>query len=39
VVHFSKPGTYLVICAIRSHFVNDGMYGFVVVRDDQIFAQ
>ncbi|HEX7226557.1 MAG TPA: hypothetical protein VF353_02185 [Candidatus Binatia bacterium] len=39
VVHFSKPGTYLVICAIRNHFVNDGMYGFVVVRDDQIFAQ
>ncbi len=30
-VHFSKPGTYLVICAIRSHFVNDGMLGFVVV--------
>ena len=38
VVHFSKPGTYLVICAIRNHFVNDGMYGFVVVRDDQILA-
>lgn len=30
-VHFSKPGTYLVICAIRSHFVDDGMFGFVVV--------
>jgi plastocyanin len=39
VVHFSKPGTYLVICAVRNHFVNDGMYGFVVVRDDQIVAQ
>ena len=39
VVHFSKPGTYLVICAIRSHFVEDKMYGFVVVRDDQLFAQ
>jgi hypothetical protein len=39
VVHFSKPGTYLVICAIRNHFVNDNMYGFVVVREDQIFAQ
>jgi len=38
VVHFSKPGIYLVICAIRSHFVNDGMYGFVVVREDQLFA-
>lgn len=32
VVHFAKPGTYLVICAIRNHFVNDGMYGFVVAR-------
>jgi hypothetical protein len=31
-VHFSKPGTYLVICAIRNHFVNDGMFGFVVVK-------
>ena len=30
-VHFSKPGTYLVICAIRNHFVDDGMFGFVVV--------
>jgi hypothetical protein len=32
VVHFAKPGTYLVICAIQSHFVNDGMYGFVVAK-------
>lgn len=32
VVHFAKPGTYLVICALRNHFVNDGMYGFVVVK-------
>jgi len=32
VVHFAKPGTYLVICAIRSHFVNDGMYGFVLAK-------
>jgi hypothetical protein len=31
VVHFPKPGTYLVICGIRSHFVNDGMFGFVKV--------
>lgn len=31
VVHFSQPGTYLVICGIRGHFVNDGMYGFVRV--------
>ena len=36
VVHFSKAGTYLVICALRNHFVNDGMYGFVVVREGQI---
>ena len=39
VVHFSKPGTYLVICALRNHFVNDGMYGFVVVREDQVQVQ
>jgi len=32
VVHFSKPGTYLVICAIHNHFVNDQMYGYVVVK-------
>jgi hypothetical protein len=32
VVHFAKPGTYLVICAIRSHFVNNGMYGYVVAK-------
>jgi len=31
VVLFSKPGTYLVICGIRGHFVNDGMFGFVTV--------
>lgn len=31
VVHFPKPGTYLVICGIRGHFVNDGMFGFVKV--------
>jgi len=30
VVHFSKPGTYLVICARKNHF-DDGMYGFVRV--------
>jgi hypothetical protein len=39
VVHFSKPGTYLVICAIRNHFVEDKMYGFVVVREDQLHPQ
>src|SRR5262249_33781674 len=31
-VQFSDPGTYLVICNIRSHFLN-GMYGFVTVED------
>jgi hypothetical protein len=31
VVQFSKPGTYLVICARKNHFVNDGMFGFVKV--------
>ena len=37
-VRFSKPGRYLVICAVHPHFVNDGMFGFVKVtaqdRDD-----
>jgi plastocyanin len=32
VVVFPKPGTYLVICGVRPHFVNDGMFGFVKVR-------
>lgn len=31
VVQFDRPGTYLVICAVRPHFVNDRMYGFVRV--------
>ena len=31
VVHFAKAGRYLVICGVRSHFVNDNMYGFVQV--------
>jgi plastocyanin len=30
VVNFSKPGTYLVICARKTHFDN-GMFGFVKV--------
>ena len=34
VVQFSKPGTYLVICARKAHFEDDGMFGFVVVRED-----
>lgn len=33
VVHFPKPGTYLVICAVHPHFFNDGMFGFVEVRE------
>ena len=31
VVHFPKPGTYLVICGVRAHFVDDRMFGFVKV--------
>ncbi|HXV82818.1 MAG TPA: hypothetical protein VEG60_23385 [Candidatus Binatia bacterium] len=31
VVQFTKPGTYLVICARKNHFVNDNMFGFVRV--------
>ena len=31
VVFFDLPGTYLVICGVRPHFVNDGMFGFVRV--------
>ena len=30
VVHFDKPGVYLVICGVLNHF-NDGMFGFVRV--------
>lgn len=30
-VSFHKPGTYLVICAVHPHFVNDKMFGFVKV--------
>jgi hypothetical protein len=31
VVHFPKAGIYLVICGVRDHFVNDGMFGYVTV--------
>jgi len=31
VVHFANPGTYLVICGVFPHFVNDRMFGFVRV--------
>lgn len=30
VVHFSEPGTYLVICAVLPHF-QEGMFGYVRV--------
>jgi plastocyanin len=36
VVSFQNPGTYLVICGVRPHFVNDNMFGFVdVIAPDQ----
>jgi hypothetical protein len=35
VVSFQHPGTFLVICAVQPHFVNDNMFGFVQVDDDQ----
>jgi hypothetical protein len=31
VVFFPNPGTYLVICGVHGHFVNDDMFGFVTV--------
>jgi hypothetical protein len=31
VVHFPRPGRYLVICTVLPHFVNDNMYGWVRV--------
>jgi plastocyanin len=35
VVKFTKPGTYLVICARFNHFVDDGMFGFVEVKKEK----
>jgi hypothetical protein len=35
VVHFPNPGTYLVICGVVNHFVNDRMFGFVEVEKDK----
>jgi plastocyanin len=35
VLHFPNPGTYLVICGLHSHFVEDGMFGFVKVLPNQ----
>jgi plastocyanin len=29
---FTKPGRYLVICAVKSHFFDANMYGWVIVR-------
>jgi hypothetical protein len=34
VVLFPKPGQYLVICGVFNHFVNDRMFGFVKVEED-----
>jgi hypothetical protein len=34
VVWFPKPGTYLVICGVQGHFVNDDMFGFVKVEEE-----
>jgi hypothetical protein len=34
VVFFPNPGTYLVICGIHDHFVNDDMFGFVQVEEE-----
>jgi hypothetical protein len=31
-VYLEKPGTYLVICGVQGHFVNDQMYGYITVR-------
>jgi plastocyanin len=31
VVHFEEPGTYLVICGVRSHFTDSAMFGYVRV--------
>jgi plastocyanin len=33
-VTFDKPGRYLVICMNRGHLLNDHMFGFVTVVDD-----
>lgn len=30
VVHFDRPGTYLVMCGVQAHFL-EGMYGFIRV--------
>ena len=30
---FDEPGQYLVICAVRGHFVNYGMAAFVIVEE------
>ena len=30
-VHFPEPGTYLVVCTVRSHFVDHSMWGWVRV--------
>jgi hypothetical protein len=32
-IQFPEPGTYLVICGVVNHFVNDQMFGFVKVTE------
>jgi plastocyanin len=42
VVQFTEPGTYLVICGVVNHFVDDQMFGFVEVtgeRNEQIMLK
>lgn len=34
VVQFTRRGRHLVICGVQPHFVNDNMYGWVNVVDD-----
>jgi len=33
-VFFTEPGTYLVICNIRTHFL-DGMFAVVKIKEDK----
>ena len=30
-VTFANPGTYLVMCGVRPHFVNDDMFAYIKV--------
>lgn len=33
-VLFETPGCHLIICTVRGHFVDDNMFGFVCVKED-----